>query len=260
MNVPSIRILVSLALCASFFIPAAVQADHHEAALDVGGVEGDGGTVKGTVKFDGKQIPRKPIRMNADPVCEKAHQDAALSQKWVFGSNDTLQNVFVWVSKGLEGKTFDTPTTPAVLDQRGCMYIPHVSGIVVNQPLEIRSSDDTLHNINFKSDKNGTFNLGMPVKGMKETKTFTKEEVGMTYKCDVHPWMNAFMHVVPHPFFAVTQEYGTFTLKGLPPGEYELSVWHEFDRFAPDKKTAKVTVEAGKTAEVTFTYAPAKKE
>jgi hypothetical protein len=75
-------------------------------------------------------------------------------------------------------------------------------------------------------------------------------------KCDVHPWMNAYIHVLDHPYFAVTQQDGTFEIKGLPPGDYEVSVWHEFPKFTPDKASVPVKVEAGKAAEVTFTYAP----
>lgn len=235
---------------------AAVNADSSK--INVGGIEGSGGSVKGIVKFNGKQVARKPIRMAADPFCDKAHgkDNPGLAEMFVFGDNDTLQNVFVYVSKGLEGKTFEAPKEVAHLDQVGCMYVPHVGGIMVGQDLTILNSDSTLHNVKAESKNNGSFNEGMPVKGMKLNKQFSKTEMGMTFKCDVHPWMGAFVHVMSHPFYAVTQQDGTFELRGLPAGKYEISVWHEFNRFGPDKETYEVEVADGKASELTITYAP----
>lgn len=234
-------------------------ANEHKFKLNVGGIDSAGGSVKGTVKFDGKQQPRKPIAMDADKFCVAAHTEPARDEKYVFGDGDTLQNVFVYVSKGLEGKTF-TPTAHAEIDQVGCTYVPHVMGVVVGQELLIKNGDDTLHNVKVNSQNNGNFNEGMPVKDMEIKKTFSKPEMALPFKCDVHPWMTAYVHVMEHPFFAVTQQDGTFEIKGLPPGEYELSVWHEFDRFVPDQNAVKVTVSEGAAAEVTFTYAPKKKD
>ena len=226
----------------------------------IGGIDQTGGTVKGVVKFDGKQAKRKPIRMGADKFCDGAHKGAAAQEElYVFGDDNTLQNVFVWVSKGLEGQSF-AADGKATIDQQGCVYIPHISGVVVDQELDILNSDNTLHNVKVNSKNNGSFNEGMPVKGMVLTKKFSKPEMPVAFKCDVHPWMGAFVHVVEHPFFAVTGQDGSFEIQGLPPGEYELSVWHEFKRFGPDKEFVKVTVKEQETAEVVFTYAPNKKK
>ena len=235
--------------------PGLAVADNH-----VGGVEQAGGTIKGVVNFDGKQAKRKPVRMSADKFCDSAHKgEPARDEKYVFGDDNTLQNVFVWVSKGLEGQSF-SPEGKAVLDQVGCVYVPHVSGVMVDQELDIINSDNTLHNVKVNSQNNGAFNEGMPVKGMVITKKLSKPEVGLQFKCDVHPWMGAYLHVVEHPFFAVSGPDGSFEIRGLPPGEYEVSVWHEFDRFGPDQETAKVTVEGDETTEIAFTYAPKKKK
>ncbi len=214
-----------------------------------------GGTIKGVVKFDGRQAKRKPIRMSADAYCDGAHSDKALDERYVFGDNDTLQNVFVWVSKGASAKA---ASGKAKVDQVGCVYTPHVSGVVVNQELDIVNSDNTLHNVKMNSSSNGSFNEGMPVKGMVITKKFSKPEAGIPFKCDVHPWMGAFVHVVEHPFFAVSGKDGSFAIEGLPAGDYELSVWHEFDKFGPDQETMKVSVGGSETKEVTFTYGPKK--
>lgn len=226
--------------------------------LNVGGVDQPGATIKGVVKFSGRQAKRKPIRMSADKYCESVHsaENPPLSEQYVFGDNDTLQNVFVWISKGLEGKTFTPPATKVVMDQHGCTYVPHVVGVMVNQEFDIHNSDNTLHNVKVITNHNGSFNEGMPVKDMVLAKKFTKPEMAMPFKCDVHPWMTAYVHVMEHPFFAVTQQDGTFTILGLPPGEYEVSVWHEFDKFTPDHAKVTVTLAEGQTKEVTFTYTP----
>lgn len=229
-------------------------------SLSIGGIEQAGGTIKGMVKFEGKQHPQKVIRMKTDKTCSKHNkQNPPRSERWVFGDNNTLQNAFVWVSKGLEGMDFPVPTQPAVLDQRGCMYIPHVLGVSVGQKLEIRNSDNTLHNVNCSAQYNDSFNEGMGAKSLPLIKQFSDPELAIPMQCNVHPWMTAYVHVVEHPFYAVTQQDGSFVIRGLPPGEYTLSVWHEFRAFVPDKSSITVTVQEGNTQEVTFTYAPKKK-
>ena len=250
-----------MAAAAMVFGGAAYAADP-AAAQNVGGVEGSGGTVKGIVKFDGRMATRRPIRMDQDPFCASAHTgDAvALNEMFVFGEGPNkepvLQNVLVYVTKGLEGKTFPAPEKPALMDQINCVYVPHVLAMVAGQPLHIHNSDSTLHNVKMTSSNNGSFNEGMPVKDMVLEKTLAKPEMGVSMKCDVHPWMGSYVHVLPHPFFAVTGADGTFTIKGLPPGEYEVSVRHEFDKFTPTPATATVTVEEGKEATTEFTYRP----
>ncbi|MAE67734.1 MAG: hypothetical protein CMJ18_26055 [Phycisphaeraceae bacterium] len=229
--------------------------------IDIGGIDGTGGTIKGVVKFSGKPYKRKPVDVDADRQCAKMHKDVPLlNERSVVNEDGTLQNVFVFVSKGLEGKSFDVPDKPAILDQIGCRYIPHVSGIVAKQTLEIRNSDATTHNVQRKSKKNGKDNAGM-AKGSKPlNQVLKKPEMGVKYSCQVHTWMGAYVHVMSHPFFAVTQEKGTFEIRGLPAGEYELTVWHEHKKYKPVEKTATVTVSEGGPAEVEFTFKKKKKK
>lgn len=228
-------------------------------AINVGGVAGSGGTIKGVVKFDGRMAKRKPLRMDQDPFCKSAHPDAqpALEERFVFGDNDApvLQNVVVFVSKGLEGKDIPKSTAQPHLDQVGCVYVPHVLAMQVGE-LKINNGDNTLHNVKMTSANNGSFNEGMPVKDMVLTKPFNKPEMAIPFKCDVHPWMGAYLHVFDHPYFAVTQGDGSFTIQGLPAGEYEISVWHEFDKFTPDAAAKTVKVEDGGEATIEFTYRP----
>jgi len=209
------------------------------------------GEVKGMVSLDGTAPANEPIRMNADPVCVKAHSGPQTAETIVVGADGkSLANVFVYVKDGLGNYVYDTPTTPAVLDQKGCHYTPHVFGIRVNQPLEIVNSDPTLHNIHALPKENREFNNGQPIQGMKMTHTFTAKEVMVPFKCDVHGWMNAYVGVLDHPYFAVTGNDGAFSLASLPPGTYTIEAWHE----KLGASTQSVTIGPKETKEVTFSF------
>jgi hypothetical protein len=226
---------------------------------NVGGVDAAGtGTVTGLVKFTGEKPDPKPLsEIAGNAFCKECHKDKVpLAERFVFGKNgsdETLVNVLVYVSKGLEGKTFEVPKTPVVLDQVGCIYIPHVVGVMAGQVLEVRNSDDTLHNVMTMPRKNPGFNFGMPVKGGKVEKVFKIPEMKIDLRCFMHGWMVAYVHVLEHPFFAVTPSDGTFTIRGLPPGEYEISVLHETSQFETPAPIA-VKVTADGTARADFTY------
>ena len=185
------------------------------------------GNVNGAVMLDGTAPANEAIRMNADPVCVKENKGPQVQQTFLVGGGGELGNVFVYVKDGLGDYVFDTPTQTLVLDQKGCRYIPHVFGVRVNQPLEIVNSDPTLHNIHALPKANAEFNNGQPIQGMKMTHTFTAPEVMLPFKCDVHGWMNAYVGVLDHPYFAVTGADGKFELKSLPPGTYTIEAWHE---------------------------------
>lgn len=207
------------------------------------------GTVTGKVNFTGTAPAAEPINMDADPTCAAAHAEPQMTEEVVVNSDNTLRNVFVYVKTGLEGQTFTAPTEPVVLDQKGCHYKPHVFGIQVGQPLQIINSDSTLHNVHGMPAKTKEFNLGMPIQGMKLNKKFDAAEIGAKFKCDVHPWMNAYANVVEHPFYSVTGENGTFEIKDLPAGTYTIEAWHE----KYGVQTAEVTVADGPaTADFTF--------
>jgi hypothetical protein len=184
-------------------------------------------SVTGSVKFSGTAPAKERIKMDADPQCALQHQEPAYKEDVVVNANGTLKNVFVHVTKGLEGRTFTPPTQSAKLDQHGCAYTPRVIGVQVNQPFEVVNSDPTLHNVNCKPVKNKPFNIAQPVKGMKSTKTFTTPEVMVKCICNVHPWMASFIGVVDNPYYAVTGDDGSFSLTGLPAGSYTIEAWHE---------------------------------
>lgn len=206
-------------------------------------------TITGTVLFEGAPPAPAKVAMDADPVCQMQHSGKGQMTEDVVATDGKLQHVFVYVKSGLHG-AFPSPATPAKLDQQGCWYAPRVVGVQTNQPLEIVNSDGTLHNVNAKPTINQPFNVAQPVQGMKTTKKFAKPEIGITVKCNVHPWMKAYIHVVDHPFFSVTDASGAFSLKGLPAGTYTLEAWQEKLGTA----TQEVTVGAGETKSVQFTF------
>lgn len=208
------------------------------------------GSVGGSAAFTGTAPAPKEINMGADPSCAALHPTPAFTEEAVVNSNGTLKNVFVYVKAGLEGKTFPAPADAVKFDQNGCHYTPHVLGVRAGQPVEIWNSDATLHNIHSLTKESKEFNVGMPIKGMKVKKTFDKPEIMVKMKCDVHPWMNAYIGVLPHPFFAVTDETGKYEIKDLPPGKYTLEAWHE----TFGTKTQEISVEDGTPAAADFSF------
>ena len=235
---------------------------------NVGGIADakNAGSISGVVLFKGDKPEIKPLNeIASNAFCREHHKDELPSSRtFMFGKNgerDTVQNVLVYVSKGLENQPFDPPKTPAVLDQVGCMYTPHVVAVMVGQTLEVRNSDATLHNVMASPRVNPAFNFGQASAGSKNELVFKGAELKINVKCFMHPWMSGYIHVLEHPFFAVTGEDGTFTIKGLPPGEYEISVLHEASLIQPTPATATVSVAAGETKkDVDFTYEVKKEE
>ena len=199
--------------------------------------------------FEGTAPVSEKIKADADPKCKMAHPDGIASDEVVVNSNGTLKNVFVYVKDGLAGKTFEAPKTAVEFDQKGCQYNPKVFGVQVGQPLEIINSDDTLHNVHALPANSQQFNLGMPIKGMKVKKTFTKPEIMVKIKCEVHSWMRAYAGVVDNPYFGVTGDDGSVQIKDLPAGEYTIAVWHE--KYGTQEQ--KVTV-ADKDQEASFKF------
>jgi plastocyanin len=201
-------------------------------------------SVSGKITYDGAVPAPEKVKLAADPKCQGMHPQG-LEKRTVRVSNGGLADVFVWVKSGISG-TYAAPSDAVVLDQKGCNYEPHIITVQAGQPLKIRNDDDTLHNIHPRPTVNQEFNIGQPRKGMESTHTFDKQEIMIPVGCDVHPWMRSYISVVGHPFFAVSKDDGTYEIKGLPAGDYEIEAYHEKLKTT----TGKVSVKDGEAAKL----------
>ena len=208
------------------------------------------GSIAGKVSFEGTAPKGKRLRMDADPVCSKQHSDKVYSQDVVVNENGTLSNVFVWIKTGLEQYSFPTPSVQASLDQKSCLYSPHVIGVQVKQEIKISNSDPTTHNIHPLPRSNREWNQSQRAQGKALIKSFARAEVMIPVKCNVHPWMKSYVGVVAHPYFIVTGAEGTFELKDVPRGDYVIEAWHE--KFGVTEQ--QVTVGASESKEVSFNF------
>ena len=219
------------------------------------------GSLSGKVNFDGKGPKKKVLKMDADPICGSSHKTPPYRQSFIMNEKGYLKNVLVYLKNvKYDGKI---PTEKAILDQSGCIYKPHVQGIMAGQELLIKNSDATLHNIHGLPKLNSEFNFAMPKVVKEKTIKIEKPEESIYIKCDVHPWMKSYISVFDHPYFAVTDEDGNYKINDIPPGTYEVIAWQE--KFK-DKKTKQwktlsksVTIGSGDTKQ-NFTFVkPAKK-
>ncbi len=246
-------ILVSLAAIAaacnsrSDVPPVSIVPEGGGAGANAVGATGTS-TVSGTIMLEGTAPAAEIIRMNSDPVCVKEATNTE-TEYYVVGDGGGLGNVFVYVKEGLSG-SYPVAADTVVLDQQGCRYTPHVFGVQVGQTVQITNSDPTLHNIHATPAVNAEFNTGQPIQGMSMERTFDEVEVMVPFKCDVHGWMNAYVGVLDHPYFATTGPDGGFDIANLPAGNYVIEAWHEM----LGVQTQNVTVGDGATAEVSFTF------
>jgi plastocyanin len=209
------------------------------------------GEVTGSVKLDGTPPKMRPINMAAEPTCAKAHSSPVLSEEVVTGEGGALANVVVYVKSGLEGYSFPTPTTPAKIEQQGCQYHPHVVAMQVGQNIDVINDDQTTHNIHPIPTQNREWNESQPPGAAPIEKSFAREEIAIPVKCNVHPWMKAYMAVLSNPAFQVTGKDGKFDLKDLPPGTYTLVAWQEL---YGSSEPQTVTIGPKETKNVTFTF------
>jgi plastocyanin len=223
--------------------PAAVSV----AAVDPASVA----TLSGQVAVDGSIPPAQVIRLDGDPKCAELVKGSERRTELIV-SNDgkTLANVFVYVKDGLPPRLYPVPNEPVVFDQQQCRYVPRVVGVQVGQPLEIRNSDPLLHNVRGEGLINQTFDVGQAIQGMKTAKTFTTREVMIPIKCQVHAWMRGYIGVLEHPYFAVSDADGRFTIPQLPPGTYTVEAWHE----QLGTQTRQITVAARDAKTLDFSF------
>ena len=210
---------------------------------------GGRGTIRGHVRLVG-ELPGNPvIRMTRDPMCARINAGKRVIQETVMAAlNGSMANVFFQ----LEGSFPDTPvpTEPVTIDQRGCVYTPRVVGVRLGQILQVRNSDDLLHNVHGLSGRGQGFNVAQPLAGMVNKFPLKQEETMLKLTCDVHTWMRAYIGIVKHPYFAVTPTSGTFEIAGVPAGTHTIQAWHE--QYGPLKKTVVVKPGGVTTADFSF--------
>jgi plastocyanin len=208
-------------------------------------------SISGAASFEGATLPNPTIDMSGDPACALAANSPARAET-VLVNHGKLQNVFVYVKSGLEAYAIKIPAAPAILDQRGCRYVPHVLGIVAGQKLRILNSDRTLHNVHPLSSNNPQWNDSQMPGGAPREHIFSKPELLLPIACNQHPWMKMYVNVVQNPFFSISDAQGKFEIRGLPPGEYVVEAVHE----RLGIQDVKITLEAREHKSIGFTFKP----
>jgi plastocyanin len=229
--------------------PAGAQAAAEVGAgyAEIAALQQGDATISGTVTYTGQVPNLPPISMDADPTCAEKHDGPVPNEALVLGEGNTMANVFVQVKDSFAQGDYPAPPTPVVIDQLGCLYHPHVVGMLAGQQLQFLNSDGILHNVHGTPKNSREFNLGMPGSLHQKSVLLNQPELYVPVKCDVHPWMAAYVGVMTHPYFEVTDDTGAFSIR-VPAGTYTLEAWHE----KLGTRTEEVTVGAGETATVDF--------
>jgi hypothetical protein len=187
---------------------------------------GQEGVLTGTITLAGIRPKRSVIDMSADPACYKTNPHP--ETEWVEGRMGQLANVLVYAtSEALDSYAFEQPDSPVVLLQKGCRFEPHVLGLRVGQALSVENLDETLNNVHPTPKYNPEWNQTQAIGAPPIVKTFMRPEISIQLKDNLHPWKKAYVSVFTHPFFAVTDEDGNYSIQGLPPGSYKITAWHE---------------------------------
>jgi len=208
-----------------------------------------GGTIKGRIKFTGAEPGNRVIRMGMDPMCAAVNKGKqVVNEIYAIGDDNTVGNVFVKVEGSFPATPI--PSQPVEIDQRACVYTPRVVGARVGQTLRVKNSDNWLHNVHTDTSRRNAINQSTPKAGMDVSLPLKDEEM-LRVGCDVHRWMTAWVGVVSHPYFAVSESKGgTYTIANVPAGHRTITAWHE----AFGAVTKAVDVKDGQTSTVDFVY------
>jgi hypothetical protein len=184
-------------------------------------------SLTGTIRFSGRKPVAKKIDMSEDPACVEAHHGKAYDESLIVDPKGAVANAFIYIKTGLEGKNFEVPAAPVIIDQSGCWFRPRVLGVQTNQTLQVVNSDPVTHNIHPMAAVNREWNHSQGPGDAPLNRRFVKPEVMIRVKCNIHSWMHAFIGVLDHPYFSVSKDDGTFEIKNLPPGTYTIAAWQE---------------------------------
>ncbi len=208
------------------------------------------GSISGTVELNGAAPRMKTINMAAEPSCAKQHSTPATSQEVLVGKNNGLENVVVYLKGNFSEYKFDSKLAPATITQKGCMYDPHVVVLETGQALQVINADPVTHNIHPIPKDNREWNESQPPGAPPIDQSFAHQEIAIPVKCNIHPWMKAYIAVFDDPYFAVTQKDGSFDLKNVPPGTYTLVAWHEL--YGTSEQPVTIGSKESKTVNITF--------
>jgi plastocyanin len=210
----------------------------------------DAGMIQGTISFKGRAPERVRIDMAADPACAMGAENDA---EQIVASKGRLANVYIYIKAGATPSQAPANTPPVVMDQKGCRYTPHVIALQQGGTVEFRNSDPTTHNVHTMPGMPGNkgFDVSQMPMGQAQVRRFGQAETMIPLRCNNHPWMNAFVNVADTPFFAVSGADGSFSISGLPPGDYTLAAMH--DKLG--EQTLPISVSAKGTTKVNFNFA-----
>jgi plastocyanin len=207
------------------------------------------GNLTGKVTLSGTPPPEKEITpLKEDATCGKLAGGTPMTKFFVVGPGKELADVIV-VVKGLEGKSTGASAAPAMLDQKGCEYVPSILAVQTGQKITVKNSDPVMHNVHSVPTVAGNTeeNKGQMAGSADLSFSMAKPENFLKFKCDVHPWMFAWVTVVDSPYFAVTGKDGSFTIKDVPPGKYKVVALHRKGAPTGVEKEVEVTADGGKT-------------
>jgi len=207
------------------------------------------GTIGGQVRFDGTPPPMKEIRFGSFAECATQHPGPVYNGDALV-HDGRVQNAFVYVSAGLGDRVFAIPDAAVEIDQRGCLYVPHVAGAQVGQLITFVNGDPAIHNVHGTPAGAPGWNFVLPRRGAERQLRILQPDVAVSLRCDLHPWMQAWIGVVDHPYFAVTGADGAFRLADVPPGTYTITAWHE--RFGTQSQQVTLAERGTATVELAF--------
>ena len=208
------------------------------------------GTITGQIRLAGPVPEQTTVQLGGWSECAAQHPGGLPKTGDVLVQNGMVQNAVVSIKDGLEERVFAVPTDPVVSDQKGCIFLPRVMAAQVDQPVRFTNSDPSAHNVHGLPDHARQWNFSLSVKGAARTITVDQPEAMIEMKCDIHPWMKAYLGVFDHPYFALSGADGRFTLQNVPAGDYTIEVWHE--RLASQSQKVSLGAKETKNVEMTL--------